>query len=436
MIRRRLVRLAVTIGLVLASTAARGVLTIEITQGVEAGIPIAIVPFAFRGTGRLPHDVRDIIESDLTLSGRFDSLPRDDFLSRPSDHTQVQFKDWRLIKAEALVIGSIDEVGADLFNVQFRLYDVFNAKQLTGYVYQKVPGQRLRRTAHQISDIVYEQLTGQPGAFDTRIAYVTAESPSGGGRPEYLLQVADYDGYDPTTVLTSNEPILSPAWSPDGAHLAYVSFEERRSKVYVQRLRDASRRKVADYPGLNGAPAWSPDGRELALTLSRDGNPEIYVITMATGAARRLTQHAAIDTEPAWSPDGRSIVFTSDRSGKPQIYRIGSNGGRAERLTFEGRYNARASYSSDSERLTLVTNQNGDYRIGVFYLKSRTLQVLTQSSLDESPTFAPNGGMILYATQAGGRGVLAAVSADGRVRQRLELQRGDVREPAWSTYRR
>ncbi len=430
---RKSLRLLLALSLLATPFTATAVLTIEITQGVAAGIPIAVVPFEYRGSGAPPHVVSDIVEGDLVLSGRFDSLPRQDFLSQPHDHGQVKFKDWRLIKAEALLIGRVTQVAGDAYNVEFRLYDVFNGKQLTGYIYQKVPGARLRRIAHQVSDVVYEKLTGERGAFDTRIAYVTAQ-PAPGGTRQFLLQVADYDGFGPTTILQSREPILSPAWSPDGAHLAYVSFEEGRSKIYVQRLHDGKRRKLAEYAGLNGAPAWSPDGRRLALTLSRDGNPEIYVTTIASGEFRRLTQHTAIDTEPAWSPDGRHIVFTSDRGGKPQIYRISSSGGRAERLTFEGRYNARASYSSDGERLTLVTNQGDGYRIGIFFIRSRSLQVLTDSQLDESPSFAPNAGMVLYATEAGGTGVLAAVSADGRVKQRLKLQQGDVREPAWSPF--
>ena len=338
-----------------------------------------------------------------------------------------------MIKAEALVVGRVQLLAPDSYQVEFRLFDVFKAKQLTGFRYQ-VPGKSLRKLAHQISDVIYQELTGQRGAFDTRIAYVTVErSPT---RTRYLLRVADSDGYGPLTILESKEPILSPSWSPDGSMLAYVSFEKRRSMIFIQRLADGSRELVASFNGVNGAPAWSPDGRTLAIASSRDGNTEIYSLNLQTKQLRRLTNHLAIDTEPAWSPDGRSIIFTSDRAGRPQIYRMRADGSNVERLTFEGNYNARASYSADGKRITLVTNQGKGYRIGVLHLDSKGLFVLTDTTLDESPSFAPNGAMVLYATQHGGNGVLSAVSADGRVKQILRFQKGDVREPAWSPYNR
>jgi TolB protein len=412
---------------------AQGALEIEITQGVEAGIPVAVVPFEWKGAGIPPQFVSDIVEADLKRSGRFDTISRGDFLSNPHDHTQVNYKDWRLIKAEALVVGRVQQLGGDQYQVEFRVFDVFKAKQLGGFRY-KVPGKSLRKLSHQISDIIYEKLTGQRGAFDTRIAYVTVErSPA---RTRYLLRVADSDGYGPITILESKEPILSPSWSPDGQQLAYVSFEKRRSMIFIQRLRDGKRELISSFQGINGAPAWSPDGRTLALTSSRDGNAEIYTMDMQTKQMRRLTRHLAIDTEPAFSPDGRSIVFTSDRGGRPQIYRMRADGSGVERLTFEGRYNARASYSADGKRLTLVTNQGRGYRIAVFDIDSKGMFVITNSSLDESPSFAPNGAMILYATQQGNSGILSAVSADGRVKQVLRFQKGDVREPAWSPYNR
>lgn len=407
-------------------------LEIDITQGVAAGIPIAIVPFQYQGSEPPPHEVSDVVESDLQRSGRFDTIDRENFLSRPYDHQGVKFKDWRLIKAEALVVGRVIRMESDLYRVEFRLFDVFKERQLGGFRYE-VNGNNLRKIAHQIADYVYEELLGEPGAFDTRIAYVTLQENA--DERTYLLRVADSDGFNPRTILKSDEPILSPAWSPDGGKLAYVSFEEGRSMVYVQQLSDASRQQVAAYKGVNGAPAWSPDGRTLAFTSSRDGNPEIYLLDIQSGSTTRLTRHHGIDTEASWSPDGRHLVFTSDRAGRPQIYRIGRDGTGVERLTFEGRYNARASYDPNGERLTLVTNQGSGFQIATFYLEGQGMQVLTdETSLDESPSFAPNGAMILYATRQGDRGVLAAVSSDGRVKQTLRFQQGDVREPAWSPY--
>jgi TolB protein len=309
---------------------------------------------------------------------------------------------------------------------------VFKGEQLTGYNFPTT-SRDLRSTAHRIADIIYEKLTGQPGAFDTRIAYVVSSNQADGSQ-EVSLKVADADGFDPQTIVTSSEPLMSPAWAPDGRRLAYVSFEQKKASIYVQEVFTGQRQKVASFKGINGAPAWSPDGRKLALTLSRDGNPEIYVLNINTNALTRLTNHYAIDTEPAWSPDGRFIIFTSDRGGRPQIYRVPAFGGKVNRVTFEGDYNARASYAPDGASVALVTRQGGDFRVAVLNLANSALQVLSEGRLDESPSFAPNGSMIIYATKINGKGELAAVSVDGRIRQRLALQEGDVREPVWSPY--
>ncbi len=409
-------------------------LTIEITKGADGGIPIAVVPFKWQGQSALPVEVGDIIAADLYRSGQFNPLPVDDFLSRPSDESEVKYKDWRLIKAVNLVVGRVTQMGTDRYAVRFQLFDVFRERQLAAFLW-KVTGSDLRKIAHQISDKVYEALTGRPGAFDSRIAYVTLLRTASKGS-EYQLMVADADGYNPKQILRSPDPILSPAWAADGAWLAYVSFEDGRSKIFVQNLNTGARKKLAEFPGINGAPAWSPDGKHMAMTLSRDGNPEIYVMHIASGSLRRLTNHSSIDTEAAWSPDGRHLVFTSDRAGRPQIYRISAAGGRAERLTFEGKENARASYDRAGKHLTLVTNHGNGDQIGVFSLPTGSLEILTDGRLDESPTFAPNGAMILYAAQRGGSGLLSAVSADGRVRQVLRSESGTVREPAWSSLNR
>ena len=409
-------------------------LTIEITKGADGGIPIAVVPFKWQGQTALPADIGDIVAADLYRSGQFNPLPVDDFLSRPSDNSEVKYKDWRLIKAVNLVVGRVTQMGADRYAVRFQLFDVFRERQLAAFLWE-VTGSDLRKTAHQISDKVYEVLTGRPGAFDSRIAYVTLLRTASKGS-EYQLMVADVDGYNPKQILRSSDPILSPAWAADGAWLAYVSFEDGRSKIFVQNLNTGARKKLAEFPGINGAPAWSPDGKHMAMTLSRDGNPEIYVMHIASGSLRRLTNHSSIDTEAAWSPDGRHLVFTSDRAGRPQIYRMSAAGGRAERLTFEGKENARASYDRTGKHLTLVTNQGNGDQIGVFSLSKGSLEILTDGRFDESPTFAPNGAMILYAAQRGGSGLLSAVSADGRVRQVLRSESGTVREPAWSSLNR
>lgn len=415
----------------LAHGVAQAALDIEITKGVEKALPIAIVPFGAAGAAP-PVDVAEVVAADLKRSGRFAPMDRDDMLSKPVEASQVNFRDWRLGNVDSLVIGKVTPMGAG-YVVQFQLFDVFRGVQLAGYSVRS-DAHGLRRAAHQIADIIYETLTGEPGAFATRIAYVTVEQ-QGPGKQRYTLEVADSDGFDPKIIVQSTQPLMSPAWASDGNRLAYVSFENKRSQIWVQDLSTGKREMLTSYAGINGAPSWAPNGRELALTLSKDGNPEIYVLDISSKQLRRITENLAIDTEPAFSPDGKTIYFTSDRGGSPQIYKVSAAGGRAERVSFEGSYNARASAAPDGKTLAMVSGNGNRFQIGVLNLQNGSMQVVTDGRLDESPSFAPNGRMIIYATRANGRGVLAAVSTDGRVQQRFSAREGDAREPVWSPLR-
>ncbi len=416
------------------SLSAQSALRVEITSGVDGALPIAIVPFQQQlQSATADADVAAIVRNDLQRSGRFAPIEPDKLIARPRVVEDVNFKLWRVAGIDHLVIGSINQLNADQYEINFRLLDVFKGNQVLGYQFRATT-KTLRSVSHHISDLIYERITGQKGAFDTKIAYVTSERQQG-RQPSYVLQVADTDGHNPQTVLTSQQPIMSPSWSPDGSQLAYVSFEKRKSEIYIQNLYTQQRQKVASFNGINGAPVWSPNGRELALTLSKEGNPDIYVMDVASKSLRQVTRHWGIDTEPAWTADGKELVFTSSRAGKPQIYRIDSKGGTAKRLTFDGKYNASPEVSSDGRTLVYVQGEGNDFRIATMDLQSGFVQVLTDGPLDESPSFAPNGSMILYASTDQSRGVLAAVSSDGRFKQKLVLSDGDVREPTWGPFK-
>jgi len=428
-------KLLLTIALLAASsllTAQQDIIEFTVDSGGVGTELIAVVPFSWQGS-QPPIDVAEVIANNMERSGLFSPIARSDLPATPSEASDVIFRNWQLLGTPSLVIGAIETDASGEFIVRFRLFDVNTARQALGFEFQ-VPASKLRSIAHRISDLIFEHLTGVPGAFDTRIAYVT-ERILADGSSRYALNIADSDGFNSRNMLESSQPVLSPAWSPDGRRLAYVSYENRQAQIMVQNLATGKRRRVANFPGLNGAPAWSPDGKKLAMTLSKDGNPEIYILNLDSNRLRRLTKSVGIDTEAAWAPDGQSLVFTSSRSGKPNIYQIPAAGGHATRLTFEGTYNARASFSADGTKLVHVHAVEGKFKIAVLDLETQRLQVLTDSWLDESPSFAPNGSMILYSTTTASGGSLAAVSVDGRVRQRLAVQHGEVREPAWSPYR-
>jgi TolB protein len=410
---------------------ALAVLKIDITEGIEAAVPIAVVPFRWQGQGLLPDaDVSAIIASDLARSGQLAPVPDQDLIARPVSAEQVDFKTWRIAGIDHLVIGSVTLNPDKTFQVQFRLFDILKAEQSLGYSFN-VPRNQLRAVAHRISDYIIEHLTGLKPVFDARISYITVERQT--GKSVYKLEVADTDGYNPQTLLTSPEPIMSPRWSPDGKNLVYVSFENGRSEIFIHNIFDGKREKLAAFDGINGSPSWSPDGNYLALTLSKDGNPDIYVLDLGKRTLRRLTTHWGIDTEASWMPDSKTLVFTSSRSGKPQIYSIPLNGNdNPSRLTFDGNYNANAAVSPDGKRMVFINGDGNNYRVAVMELGTRSMQLLTDGPLDESPEFAPNGNMVIYASRRQGRGVLSVVTVDGGRVHRLALEAGDVREPGWS----
>jgi TolB protein len=418
----------------LASAQQRG-LEIDIIGGNASALPITIVPMPYQGSAAAPQtDVSSVIRADLERSGAFRALPEASIVERPTRGSEIQYPTWRALRQDFIVVGRVVDGGNGAYRVEYELFDVAKQERLLGLA-MTARANAMRDVAHQIADAIYEKILGVRGAFWTRIAYVTA---AGSGRNmRYALMVADSDGYNPQVIVRSAEPLLSPAWSPDGRKLAYVSFEGGNSAIFIQDIATGAREKVSGFRGINGAPSFSPDGSKLALTLSRSGNPEIYVMDIGSRQLRQLTNQSSIDTEPTWSADGSSIYFTSDRGGRPQIYRVPAGGGSASRVTFEGSYNATPTVSYDGKKIAVAQGSGNTYRIAMMdsSLGSPRWSSLSPGSLDESPSFAPNASMVLYAAREGGRGVLYAVSADARVRQRLVLADGDVREPAWSPYR-
>ena len=409
-------------------------LNVDIVGGVKTATPIAVVPFAQQGGAPLSTDIADVMRNDFNRSGKFRSLAKSDIVEFPAQGSDIKFATWRLLKQDYIVVGRVKDAGGGMLRVEYELWDVNKQQSLLAQAFPAVPAGDLRGIAHQIADQIYEKITGVRGAFWTRIAYITAVGL--GSNTTYSLIVADSDGFNPQVVARSKESLLSPAWSPDGRKIAYVSFESGNSNIYIQDITTGSRQLVSSHKGINGAPSWSPDGRKLALALSFVGNPEIYVLDLASRQETRLTNNLAIDTEPVWAPDGQSIYFTSDRSGRPQIYQVPAGGGAAERISFQGQNNAKASVSYDGKQIAMVQGNGNVYRIAIL---DRSLggqvRFISPGPIDDAVSFAPNASMLLYAATEGSRGVLYSVSNDGMVRQRLALADGNVQEPAWGPYR-
>ena len=414
-------------GLFLTTTSSAQ-LEIQVTRGIDNPTSIAIAPFAWDGLGSAPTDFAQIVDSDLARSGQFSPVSRRDMLSLPAEREEIFYRDWRAISTRYLVIGRVSQ-GTQL-RIDFSLHDVERGVEL--FSSQVVSAEsEARMAAHRVADAIYEKLTGIPGAFATRLIYVSVtRNPD--GKDFYRLTVADADGRRPIVLLEGRDPILAPSWSPDGKEVAYVSFESSRPAIYRQVLATGEREQLTNFQGLNNSPVWSPDGKSMALVLSKDGSPDIYLLDLETKQFKRLTRHYGIDTEPTWMPDGQSLLFTSDRGGRPQIYRYELVTGKVERVTFEGRYNARARVAEDGRNVALVHQRKGRFHIAVFDLVTERLTVLTETSLDESPSIAPNGSLVIYATKRGERSVLGAVAVDGGVKFSLPARSGSVQEPAWS----
>ena len=410
------------------------ILSMELTQGIAGAIPIAVVPFAIPKDA--PQNVSTIITNDLQNSGRFKVYGKNSLTVFPSDASQVSTDYFRSLGTSNVVLGKVQAAGNDRYQVSFQLLDLFQGKGSENIVLSKkytVSGGELRALAHRISDLIYQRIIGMQGIFSTKLAYIVVEQVGGGQR--YTLEVSDQDGYNPRPLLSSPEPIMSPAWSPNGRQIAYVSFEDRRANIFIQDVVSGGRRLLRRFPGINGAPTWSSDGKKLALVLSKSGSPNVYLIDIPSGRLTALTHDFYINTEPAFSPDGSSLLFTSNRSGGPQIYQINLKSGVTSRVSYDGDYNARASFTREGKHIAMLHRVSGAYKIAILDLDSGKMRVLTPNTVDSaSPSIAPNGSMILYDTVLNGRNVLGMVSSDGRIQLFLPARNGEAQDPAWSPF--
>jgi TolB protein len=398
-------------------------LDLELTQGINSALPIAINSF---GSDTGSQEIAHVIENDLTLSGQFK------IVSGPEGaNAQSSVSTLRQLGADSVVTGRVTHIG-NRYEVSFTLADAVAKGTILLTKSYQINANEIRPLAHHISDEVYQKLTGERGIFSTRIAYISVQR--GSQRTRYSLEIADADGHNPQSLLVSTENIMSPSWSPNGKEITYVSFEKKKAQIFTVSVETGQRRLITSFPGINGAPAWSPDGRQLAVVLSKSGTPKIYNIDISTGTMKQLTFGDAIDTEPRFSPDGHSLLFTSGRGGSPQIYRLSLADGQVSRITFEGNYNARASYTPDMNNIVMMHRDDHQFNIGVQSAKGGPVSSLTFSGIDESPSVSPNSRLVLYATRFQNKGVLGIVSIDGRIRMRLPAREGDVQEPAWSPY--